>query len=159
MQSIVLAVVLFPLIAALIVGLLNRCISRAAAHWITIIGVAIAFVSSCVLFKHFVVDGASTLNFNAYHWVVSGSFQFDIGFLIDRLSVVMLVVVTFVSLLVHIYSVGYMRDDPGYRRFFSYIALFTFAMLMLVTANNFLQLFFGWEGVGLVSYFINRFLV
>ena len=157
MQSVTLAIVLAPLLAAIIVGFFGRKLSHAAAHWITIVGVAIAFGLSCVLFKYFVMQGEPPLNFNVYAWVSSGSFHFDIGFLIDRLSVIMLVVVTFVSLLVHIYSIGYMKGDPGYQRFFSYISLFTFAMLMLVTGNNFLQLFFGWEGVGLVSYLLIGF--
>jgi len=157
MQSLVLAIVLCPLIAAIIAGLFGRQIGQVVTHWLTIIGVAIAFVCSCILFKHFILDAAPALNFNAYHWLISGNFNFNIGFLIDRLSVMMLVVVTFVSLLVHIYSVGYMRGDPGYQRFFSYISAFTFAMIMLVTANNFLQLFFGWEGVGLISYLLIGF--
>ena len=157
MQSLTLAIVLIPLLAAVIVGLFNKKLSCSIAHWITILGIAITFVLSCVLFKYFVLDNSAALNFNAYTWVGSGDFHFNIGFLIDRLSVIMLVVVTFVSLLVHVYSIGYMRGDSGYQRFFSYISLFTFAMLMLVTANNFLQLFFGWEGVGLVSYLLIGF--
>ena len=157
MQNIILAIILSPLIAAIIVGFLGRQIGHKVAHWLTIVGVAIAFVLSCVLFKYFIIDGNAAINFNVYHWLVSGNFNFNIGFLIDRLSVMMLVVVTFISLLVHIYSVGYMQGDLGYQRFFSYISAFTFAMLMLVTANNFLQLFFGWEGVGLISYLLIGF--
>ena len=157
MQSLTLAIVLIPLLTAATVGLFNKKLSCSVAHWITILGVAITFVLSCVLFKHFVLDNSAALNFNAYTWVASGDFHFNVGFLIDRLSVIMLVVVTFVSLLVHIYSIGYMQGDSGYQRFFSYISLFTFSMLMLVTANNFLQLFFGWEGVGLVSYLLIGF--
>src|SRR4029077_18942450 len=96
-------------------------------------------------------------NDNIYTWIASGKFNFHIGFLIDRLSASMMAIVTFISLAVHIYSIGYMKYDPGYQRFFSYISLFTFAMLMLVTANNFLQLYFGWEGVGLISYLLIGF--
>src|SRR5207344_737875 len=98
-----------------------------------------------------------TDNMRIYTWLISGNVSFDIGFLIDPLSALMMLVVSFVSLMVHIYTIGYMHDDPGYTRFFSYISLFTFSMLMLVMANNFLQLFFGWEAVGLVSYLLIGF--
>lgn len=151
-----------PFIGAILAGLCGKQIGRAGAHWVTIIGVAIAFLGSLLVVKSIFYD----TNFNAsgplfngtiYVWGTSGGFQFTIGFLIDQLTAVMLVVVTFVSLLVHIYTVGYMADDPGYQRFFSYMSLFTFFMIMLVLANNFLQLFFGWEGVGLVSYLLIGF--
>jgi NADH-quinone oxidoreductase subunit L len=157
MHEIIYALVLFPLLGSVIAGFLGPQIGRAGAHWVTIIGVGVSFVLSCLLFKGIVMDDGATLNFNAYTWVASCSFQFDVGFLIDHLSVTMLVIVTFVSLLVHIYSIGYMHDDPGYQRFFAYISLFTFMMLLLVTGNNFFQLFLGWEGVGLVSYLLISF--
>src|SRR6059036_617076 len=150
-----LLVPLAPLAGALIAGLGGRRIGRAGAHWVTIIGVAISFAASCLIFLD-VLDGA-VFNGPVYTWLVSDGTRFEIGFLIDRLSALMMVVVTFVSLMVHVYTVGYMADDPGYRRFFAYIALFAFSMLVLVMANNFLQLFFGWEAVGLVSYLLIGF--
>ncbi|HMG58523.1 MAG TPA: proton-conducting transporter membrane subunit, partial [Burkholderiales bacterium] len=150
-----LLVPLAPLAGALIAGLFGPQIGRAGAHWVTIIGVAISFAASCLIFLD-VLDGA-VFNGPVYTWLVSDGIRFEIGFLIDRLSALMMVVVTFVSLMVHVYTVGYMADDPGYQRFFAYIALFTFSMLMLVMANNFLQLFFGWEAVGLVSYLLIGF--
>ncbi len=150
-----LLVPLAPLAGALIAGLGARRIGRSGAHWVTIIGVAISFAASCLIFLD-VLDGA-VFNGPVYTWLVSDGTRFEIGFLIDRLSALMMVVVTFVSLMVHVYTIGYMADDPGYQRFFAYIALFTFSMLMLVMANNFLQLFFGWEAVGLVSYLLIGF--
>src|SRR5215467_5221836 len=150
-----LIVPLAPLAGAIVAGLGGRAVGRAGAHRVTILGVAISFIASCVIFKH-VLDGEQ-FNGTVYTWLVSGGMRFEIGFLIDRLSALMMVVVTFVSLMVHVYTVGYMADDPGYQRFFAYIALFTFSMLMLVMANNFLQLFFGWEAVGLVSYLLIGF--
>ena len=155
MQQLYLLVPLAPLAGALIAGLGGRAIGRAGAHWVTIIGVAIAFVASVVIF--FDVMNGNVFNGSVYTWLTSGDTRFEIGFLIDRLSVLMMVVVTFVSLMVHIYTIGYMADDPGYQRFFSYIALFTFSMLMLVMSNNFVQLFFGWEAVGVVSYLLIGF--
>jgi len=150
-----LLVPLAPLAGALVAGLGGRRIGRAGAHWVTIVGVAISFAASCQVFLD-VLDGA-VFNGPVYAWLVSDGTRFEIGFLIDRLSALMMVVVTFVSLMVHVYTIGYMADDPGYQRFFAYIALFTFSMLMLVMANNFLQLFFGWEAVGLVSYLLIGF--
>ena len=150
-----LVVPLAPLVAAIIAGLGGRVIGRAGAHWVTIVGVGISFFVSCVIFVD-VLNGR-TFNGPVYTWLTSGETRFQIGFLIDRLTALMMVVVTFVSWMVHIYTVGYMADDPGYQRFFSYISLFTFSMLMLVMANNFLQLFFGWEAVGLVSYLLIGF--
>jgi NADH-quinone oxidoreductase subunit L len=150
-----LIVPLAPLAGAIIAGLFGRQIGRAGAHWVTICGVAVSFAASCVVLVH--VLGGAEFNGPVYTWLVSGATRFEIGFLIDRLSALMMVVVTFVSLMVHIYTIGYMADDPGYQRFFAYIALFTFSMLMLVMANNFLQLFFGWEAVGLVSYLLIGF--
>ena len=157
MQTIHLAIVLAPLIAAVAAGLFGRQIGRAGAHWVTIVGVGISCLLSFVVLKDLYWDGGHAQNYSLYTWAVSDGLRMEIGFLIDRLSALMMVVVTFVSLMVHIYTIGYMREDPGYQRFFSYISLFTFAMLMLVMSNNFLQLFFGWEGVGLVSYLLIGF--
>jgi NADH-quinone oxidoreductase subunit L len=157
MKSIYLAIVLAPLIGSIVAGLFGKQIGRSGAHWVTIIGVAIAFVLSLFVFKDVVFDANPVFNGAIYTWLVSDNVHFEIGFLIDRLTAVMMMVVTFVSLMVHIYTIGYMHDDPGYQRFFSYISLFTFSMLMLVMANNFMQLFFGWEAVGLVSYLLIGF--
>jgi len=157
MEKLYLAIPLAPLIGALIAGLFGRQIGRAAAHTVTILGVAIAFVLSLVVLKHIAIDGADPFNGSIYTWMVTDGVHFEIGFLIDKLTALMITVVSFVSLMVHIYTIGYMHDDPGYQRFFSYIALFTFSMLMLVMSNNFLQLFFGWEAVGLVSYLLIGF--
>ena len=156
-QTIIEAIVLFPLLGSIIAGLAGKKIGRCGAHTATILGVAASFILSLYLAYQYLFLSAATYSFNAYTWGISGLFHFHVGFLLDRLTIIMLVVVNFVSLAVHIYSVGYMHDDPGYQRFFSYISLFTFAMLMLVSANNFLQLFFGWEGVGLVSYLLIGF--
>ena len=157
MENVYLGIVLAPLIGAIIAGLFGRQIGRGGAHWVTIIGVAVSFCLSLLAFKHIVLDGNPVFNGSVYTWMVSDGIRFEIGFLIDRLTVLMMLVVNFVSLMVHIYTIGYMRDDPGYQRFFSYISLFTFSMLMLVMANNFMQLFFGWEAVGLVSYLLIGF--
>ena len=159
MHSLYLTVPLAPLAGALIAGLFGKSIGRTASHVVTILGVAIAFVVSLLIFLD--VQAGNTYNGPVYTWLTSGSstnpLTLEIGFLIDRLTVLMMLVVTFVSLMVHIYTIGYMADDPGYQRFFSYISLFTFSMLMLVMSNNFLQLFFGWEAVGLVSYLLIGF--
>ena len=155
MKVIYLLVPLACLTVAVIVGFWGNIIGNNATHRITITGIAISFVLSVVVLLD-VLDGRS-FNGSIYTWGTSGGVSFEVGFLIDHLSAVMMAVVTFVSLMVHIYTIGYMRDDPGYTRFFCYIALFTFAMLMLVMANNFLQLFFGWEAVGLVSYLLIGF--
>lgn len=157
MQSVYLLIVLSPLVGALIAGLFGRQIGRAGAHWVTIIGVAISFLLSLVVLKDVVIDGAEPFNGTVYTWMAIEGLSLEIGFLVDSLTALMITVVTFVSLMVHIYTIGYMQDDPGYQRFFSYISLFTFSMLMLVMANNFLQLFFGWEAVGLVSYLLIGF--
>jgi NADH-quinone oxidoreductase subunit L len=154
--SLLLLIVLAPLAGSMIAGLAGSKVGRAGAHWATIIGVAVSFVGSALVLKD-VVDGAR-FNATVYEWMVVGGLKMEIGFLIDGLSAMMMCVVTFVSLMVHVYTVGYMADDDtspgGYQRFFSYISLFTFSMLMLVMSNNFLQLFFGWEAVGLVSYLL-----
>jgi NADH-quinone oxidoreductase subunit L len=157
MENVYLGIVLAPLVASIIAGLFGRQIGRAGAHWVTIIGMVISFGLSLLAFKDLIIDGHPVFNGSVYTWMVSDGVHFEIGFLIDRLTALMIVVVNFVSLMVHIYTIGYMRDDPGYQRFFSYISLFTFFMLMLVMSNNFLQLFFGWEGVGLVSYLLIGF--
>jgi len=156
MQSVYLAIPLTCLAGALIAGLFGRVIGRVGAHTAAILGVAIAFGLSLVVFNDTVLKG-HVFNGTVFTWGISGGIPMEIGFLIDPLTAMMMVVVTFVSLMVHIYTIGYMHDDPGYQRFFSYIALFTFAMLMLVMSNNFLQLFFGWEAVGLVSYLLIGF--
>ena len=146
---ILVAIVLLPLLAAIVAGLFGRRIGRAGAHSVTILAVAISFGRSCyILWQNW-----NGLEFNGaiYTWGISDSLRMEVGFLVDRLTALMMVVVTFVSLCVHVYTIGYMADDPGYQRFFSYISLFTFSMLMLVMSNNFLQLFFGWEAVGLMS--------
>ena len=150
-------ILLSPLMGALIAGLLSKKIGRSGAHWVTILLVAISFLLSCEMFYQFIFNHAKDLNTNLYQWAQVQHLAFNIGFLIDKLTVFMMVIVTFVSLMVHIYSIGYMKDDPGYQRFFSYISGFTFAMLALVMANNFMLLFFGWEGVGLVSYLLIGF--
>ena len=157
MESVYLAIVLAPLIAAAAAGLFGSKIGRAGAHSITIAGVAISFVLSLVVLKAQVLDGAPAYNGMVYQWAALGGTYFQVGFLVDHLTALMMSVVTFVSLAVHVYTIGYMHDDPGYQRFFSYISLFTFSMLMLVMSNNFLQLFFGWEAVGVVSYLLIGF--
>jgi NADH-quinone oxidoreductase subunit L len=157
MQNIYLGIVLAPLIGAIAAGLFGRNIGRACAHWITIIGVATAFLLSLIVLQHHVLNGAGPYNNSVYTWMTIEGLRLEVGFLVDNLTAIMMTTVTFVSLMVHIYAVGYMCDDDGYQRFFSYIALFTFAMLVLVMSNNFLQLFFGWEAVGLVSYLLIGF--
>src|SRR5882724_2807347 len=157
MQSIYLTIALAPLVAAIVAGLFGRIIGRAGAHSITIAAVALSCgLSMYVLYKFLALDLAP-FNGSVYTWLVTDGLKMEVGFLIDHLSAMMMVVVTFVSLMVHIYTIGYMDDDPGYQRFFSYISLFTFSMLMLVMSNNFMQLFFGWEAVGLVSYLLIGF--
>ncbi|MFX1803023.1 NADH-quinone oxidoreductase subunit L [Paraburkholderia sp. A3BS-1L] len=154
-ETLLLAIPLAPLAGSLIAGLFGKTVGRAGAHTVTILGVAIAFVLSCITFFD-VMNGAS-FNATIYEWMSVGGLKFEVGFLVDSLTALMMIVVTFVSLMVHIYTIGYMAEEEGYQRFFSYIALFTFSMLMLVMSNNFLQLFFGWEAVGLVSYLLIGF--
>ncbi|MGY0194047.1 NADH-quinone oxidoreductase subunit L [Leptothrix sp. BB-4] len=150
-----LAVPLAPLAGAVIAGFFGKTVGRRGAHVVTILGVLISFILSALTLQQ-VLDGAR-FNQTVYEWMVLGGLKMEIGFLVDGLTAMMMVVVTFVSLMVHIYTIGYMEEDPGYQRFFSYISLFTFSMLMLVMSNNFLQLFFGWEAVGLVSYLLIGF--
>src|SRR5512139_1895876 len=155
--TLLLAIPMLPLIAAIIAGFFGKAIGRAGAHSITIAGVAASTVLSIYVLKQVYFDGVPTYNAPVYTWLVSDGIKFDVGFLVDRLTALMMTVVTFVSLCVHVYTIGYMKDDPGYQRFFSYISLFTFSMLMLVMSNNFMQLFFGWEAVGVVSYLLIGF--
>ena len=155
-ENLLLTLALAPLLGSVIAGFFGKRIGEQASHTVTIIGVAIAFVLSTWVFKLVIFDGAS-YNAQVYQWLQAGSLSIEVGFMVDSLTAMMLVVVTFVSLMVHIYTVGYMKGDDGYSRFFSYISLFTFSMLMLVMANNFMQLFFGWEAVGLVSYLLIGF--
>jgi NADH-quinone oxidoreductase subunit L len=156
-----LAVPLAPLAGAVLAGIFGttlggNVIGRRASHTLTILGVFIAFVISAMTLKSVAIDGAR-FNQTLYEWMVVGGLKMEIGFLVDGLTAMMMCVVTFVSLMVHIYTIGYMEEDEGYNRFFGYISLFTFSMLMLVMSNNFLQLFFGWEAVGLVSYLLIGF--
>ncbi|HMM76392.1 MAG TPA: NADH-quinone oxidoreductase subunit L [Gammaproteobacteria bacterium] len=157
MKELCLIIVLAPLAGAVLAGLFGKALGRAGAHWVTIIGVGISFFLSARVFQQIVLGDALVLNENLYTWLDTGGVGFHVGFLIDELTATMMVVVTFVSWMVHVYTIGYMHDDPGYQRFFAYISLFTFSMLMLVMSNNFLQLFFGWEAVGLVSYLLIGF--
>ena len=154
--TLLLAVPLAPLAGSIITGLFGAQIGRRASHWVTILGVLVSFVISVLVLEAVAADGAR-YNATVYQWMVLGELKMEVGFLIDGLTAMMMAVVTFVSLMVHIYTIGYMEDDDGYQRFFSYISLFTFSMLMLVMSNNFLQLFFGWEAVGLVSYLLIGF--
>jgi len=159
--STLLAVPLAPLVGALLAGIFGTAfggnwIGRRLSHTLTILGVLIAFVISAMTLKSVAMDGAR-FSETLYTWMVVGSLKMEVGFLIDSLTAMMMCVVTFVSLMVHIYTIGYMEEDAGYNRFFSYISLFTFSMLMLVMSNNLLQLFFGWEAVGLVSYLLIGF--
>ena len=156
MLALILSVPLMPLVGALVAGLLGSRIGRRGAHRVAIAAVGWSFIASCLIATWVIGDG-EVINFNWYVWARIGDATLSIGFLLDSLSVLMMLVVSFVSLMVHIYTIGYMAHDPGYCRFFSYISLFTFSMLMLVMANNFLQLFFGWEAVGLVSYLLIGF--
>jgi NADH-quinone oxidoreductase subunit L len=154
-QSTLLTIALAPLVGSLAAGLFGKQLGRTLSHLLTIAGVLLAFILSAYVLRD-VINGAR-FNQTIYQWMNLGTFKMEVGFMIDGLSAMMMCVVTFVSLMVHIYTIGYMQDDPGYQRFFSYISLFTFSMLMLVMSNNFLQLFFGWEAVGLVSYLLIGF--
>ncbi len=154
--NLLLTVALAPLVGAVVAGLGGSLVGRRGAHRITILGVLVSFLASLIALKLVVADGAR-FNATIYEWMVVGGLKMEIGFLVDGLTAMMMCVVTFVSLMVHIYTIGYMEDDDGYQRFFAYISLFTFSMLMLVMSNNFLQLFFGWEAVGLVSYLLIGF--
>ncbi|HIM54068.1 MAG TPA: NADH-quinone oxidoreductase subunit L, partial [Gammaproteobacteria bacterium] len=157
MENIYLTIALAPLLGAIIAGFFGSMLGRTATHTITILGVLVSTVLALVVFNHHVLEQGAVFNQNLYTWMQIGSLNVSVGFLVDNLTSVMLVVVSFVSLMVHIYTVGYMHDDDGYTKFFSYISLFTFSMFMLVMSNNFMQLFFGWEAVGLVSYLLIGF--
>ena len=156
-KSLLIAVVLAPLLGSIIAGLFGRQVGRLGAQTVTILGVAVSCVLSSYVFYKLLWGGAQPFNENVYTFFEVGRYSAHVGFMIDKLTAMMMVVVTFVSFLVHVYTIGYMQDDPGYQRFFSYISLFTFSMLTLVMSNNFLQLFFGWEAVGLVSYLLIGF--
>ena len=156
-----LAVPMAPLVGALLAGILGtqfggNWIGRRLTHTLTILGVLIAFILSASTLKSVAIDGAR-FNETLYTWMTVGDLKMEVGFMVDGLTAMMMCVVTFVSLMVHIYTIGYMDEDEGYNRFFAYISLFTFSMLMLVMSNNMLQLFFGWEAVGLVSYLLIGF--
>ncbi|WP_329740635.1 NADH-quinone oxidoreductase subunit L [Dyella sp. A6] len=155
--SILLIIALAPLVGCLLAGFLGKQIGRIGAHSVTILGLLVSCSLSFYVLYQIGFAGAPAYNHDLYTWFQIGHLNASVGFMIDRLTAMMMVVVTFVSLLVHVYTIGYMADDPGYQRFFSYISLFTFSMLMLVMSNNFLQLFFGWEAVGLVSYLLIGF--
>ena len=155
MTLLYLLVPIAPLLGAIVAGFFGRAIGRVNAHRVAITGVTVALLASLVILAD--VLSGNTFNGALYTWATIGTMRLEVGFLIDTLSATMMVVVTSVSLAVHIYTIGYMHDDPGYQRFFSYISLFTFSMLMLIMSNNFLQLFFGWEAVGLVSYLLIGF--
>ncbi len=157
MKTTLMVIAFAPLLAAAIAGLFGRQIGRIGAHTITIGAVGLSCFLSIKVLLQFINGEAVAFNENLYTWMVTGDLSMHVGFMVDSLTAIMMSVVTFVSLMVHIYTIGYMSDDPGYQRFFSYISLFTFAMLMLVMANNFMQLFFGWEAVGLVSYLLIGF--
>ncbi len=157
MKTTLMLIAFAPLVAATLAGLFGRQIGRMGAHTVTIAAVTLSCVLSIKVLLQFINGEATPFNENLYTWLVTGNLSLHVGFLVDSLTAIMMCVVTFVSLMVHIYTIGYMSDDPGYQRFFSYISLFTFAMLMLVMANNFMQLFFGWEAVGLVSYLLIGF--
>jgi NADH-quinone oxidoreductase subunit L len=169
MEQILLTIVLAPLVGSIIAGFWGGRIGRAGAHWVASTGVGISTLLSLYVLSTQMAEGARTLDITVYTWLLSEGVRFEVGFLVDRLTAVMISVVTFVSFCVHIYTIGYMADDEhnwpqeslagrnSYQRFFSYISLFTFSMLMLVMADNFLQLFFGWEAVGLVSYLLIGF--
>ena len=169
MKSIYLIIVLAPLVGSIVAGFWGGRIGRSGAHWVTCVGVGISTLLSLYVLKRFVYNAEPVFNEAIYTWMVSDGLRMEVGFLVDRLTALMITVVSFVSFMVHIYTIGYMADDEhnwpktslagrnSYQRFFSYISLFTFSMLMLVMANNFLQLFFGWEAVGLVSYLLIGF--
>jgi NADH-quinone oxidoreductase subunit L len=159
--STLLAIPLAPLAGALVAGIFGtklggNWVGRRVSHTLTILGVLVAFILSAMTLRSVMLDGAG-FNDTIYTWMTVGGLKMEIGFLVDSLTAMMMCVVTFVSLMVHIYTIGYMEEDEGYNRFFAYISMFTFSMLMLVMSNNFLQLFFGWEAVGLMSYLLIGF--
>ncbi|AYQ56117.1 NADH-ubiquinone oxidoreductase chain L [Bathymodiolus thermophilus thioautotrophic gill symbiont] len=157
MENFYLTIALSPLLGAMIAGFFGRTLGRTATHTITVLGVLVSTVLALMVFNYHVLEQGAIFNQNLYTWMQIGGLNISVGFLVDNLTAVMLVVVSFVSLMVHIYTIGYMHDDKDYTKFFSYISLFTFSMFMLVMSNNFMQLFFGWEAVGLVSYLLIGF--
>jgi len=157
LQTTLLLIPLLPLGGAILAGIFRNQVGRVGSHTVTILGVGLSFALSAWILLQQINGTLDTVNISVYTWMVADGVRFQVGFLIDHLTTLMMCVVTFVSLMVHIYTIGYMREDPGYQRFFSYIALFTFSMLMLVMSNNFMQLFFGWEAVGVVSYLLIGF--
>ncbi|CAB9542393.1 NADH-ubiquinone oxidoreductase chain L (EC 1.6.5.3) [uncultured Gammaproteobacteria bacterium] len=157
MENFYLTIALSPLLGAIIAGFFGRTLGRTATHTITVLGVLVSTVLALMVFNYHVLEQGAIFNQNLYTWMQIGELNISVGFLVDNLTAVMLVVVSFVSLMVHIYTIGYMHDDKDYTKFFSYISLFTFSMFMLVMSNNFMQLFFGWEAVGLVSYLLIGF--
>lgn len=157
LQTTLLLIPLLPLGGAILAGIFRNQIGRVGSHTVTILGVGLSFALSAWILLQQINGTLDTVNISVYTWMVADGVRFQVGFLVDHLTSLMMCVVTFVSLMVHIYTIGYMREDPGYQRFFSYIALFTFSMLMLVMSNNFMQLFFGWEAVGVVSYLLIGF--
>lgn len=157
LTNIALIIILLPLLGAIIAGLWGKKLGRTFTHRLVVGFIAVSFLCSCYLFKVLVLKGQPAIDERLYTWATSGMLRFDVAILLDRLSATMALIVLFISLMVHIYTIGYMADDPGYTRFFSYVSLFTFSMLILVFADNFLLLFFGWEGVGLVSYLLIGF--
>ena len=156
-ESILLTIVLAPLFAAIIAGLGGRVIGRAGAHSVTIAGVTVAFGLSAYVLKQLLVDGVPTYDGSVYTWLVSDGIRMEVGFLVDHLTALMMVVVTFVSLCVHVYTIGYMHDDESYGRFFACLSLFAFSMLGIVFSTNLLQTFVFWELVGLSSYLLIGF--
>jgi NADH-quinone oxidoreductase subunit L len=156
-KSLYLLIALLPLVGSVISGLFGWAIGRRAAHFVTISAVAVSAILSAKVLMGFWSGESQPYNENLYTWLTMGGFDFSVGFLVDGLTAMMMVVITSVSLMVHVYTIGYMAEDAGYQRFFSYLSLFTFSMLMLVMSNNFIQLFFGWEAVGLVSYLLIGF--
>jgi len=157
MENFYLTIALSPLLGAMIAGFFGRTLGRTVTHTITVLGVLVSTVLALMVFNYHVLEQGAIFNQNLYTWMQIGGLNISVGFLVDNLTAVMLVVVSFVSLMVHIYTIGYMHDDKDYTKFFSYISLFTFSMFMLVMSNNFMQLFFGWEAVGLVSYLLIGF--
>ncbi|MBS1174361.1 MAG: nuoL [Burkholderiaceae bacterium] len=155
MKALYLIIPFAPLVGSIVAGLFGKQLGRLPSAIVTILGVLVAFIGSVIVFND--ARAGNVFNGSVYTWAQIGGLHMEVGFLIDNLTTMMMCVVTFVSLMVHIYTMGYMAEDPGYQRFFSYISLFTFSMLMLVMSNNFLQLFFGWEAVGLVSYLLIGF--
>jgi NADH-quinone oxidoreductase subunit L len=155
--SIAVAMILLPLLGSVVAGLFGKKIGRRATHLTAVSLVGVSFLLATYLFAVLVLGNQPPVEGIVYSWVQTGAYQFNVALLLDHLSITMTFIVTFVSFMVHIYTIGYMADDPGYQRFFSYVSLFTFAMLILVLANNFLLMFFGWEGVGLVSYLLIGF--